>query len=107
MAEVRFEYDLYLPGDWVTIIYNVDTEGYLIIVRDPDKTISEARAIIGDRRYSFLLSRGAKEGTYVVSLFRHFMEVDSDIMSVGAIRKRVTFKNNPMGATITVSKPKT
>ena len=105
MAEVRFEYDIYQPGDRVTVIYKVDTEGYIIEVQDPDnQLIYRARAIIGSGKYFFPLSLEAKEGTYVVRLFRHFMEVASDIMSVRTIRKRVTFESIPTGAGLVVSK---
>lgn len=106
MAEVRFEYDLYMPGDQVTIFYkDVYRLGHHIEVRDSDnELLFGTPVIIGDGQYFFRLLPWAKEGTYVVKLFHQFIEVDSDIMSVGTIRKRVTFESTPTGAEVVVSK---
>ena len=106
MAEVRFEHDSYLLGDRVTIIYkDVHRLGYHIEVRNPDnERILRTPVIIGDGQYFFRLLPWAKEGTYVVKLFHQFIEVDSDIMSVGTIMKRVTFESIPTGAGLVVSK---
>jgi hypothetical protein len=107
VAEVRFEHDHYLPNDMVGIVYLVYTLGYGIEVRDPDnERIYGVPALIrGNRRTFFRLSPWAKEGVYVVRLFKGFvLEVDSDQMSVGVIIKKVVFYSLPSSAGVVTKK---
>jgi len=106
VAEVRFEHDYYLPLDTVRVIYVVHSLGYTIEVRDPDnERISGVPALIGGGSFSFMLFPWAKEGVYVVHLFKGFtLEVDSDQMSVGVILKKVFFGSFPPSAEVVTKK---
>jgi len=105
VAEVHFEHDYYLPLDTVVVVYMVYSLGYTIEVRGPDnERISGVPALVGGGSFSFMLLPWAKEGVYVVKLFRHFVEVDSDQMSVGTILKKVVFDSSPSGAGVATKK---